>query len=529
MFYCEPKKNCFNVLRECYHSIYGVGVTGSTVEVIRHRSPVISLKLVTSRYNLGMAVRVSLLMALLIGVLISSWSARWRVSASQKMINISVNDKGSNGFSCLNGIGSCKSLQYVLQKLVNVTNLGANISINVSSNQGISGYLPYNFTSSVNITVFGVDRPFIFCENSSSLSITADEHCQVEWAWVGLVFYGCGYLVTGNNPHPPAGLYHANLHSVTIHDCSLIMLSQLELTSIHQVTISNSQFTQAIANVCSPILINNGSKGDRFLFTNNIITNYSCHGVANASYFFLQLTNCYNSFIFACNIVSNIFLHGNNVDANVLLIRLGAAVLRNNSFTNILYCNSVVFFESSVSDGATIVIEQNYFNFIIGSFSSDNILYYYVSSSNNFYMNGNQFTNNKNIGLISLVVDGLTNLEPSFFDIDGLILINNTFADSIPIWISSKSVCIRHVYAKQNYVKTNNLAKAAIFVVGVQDGNLTMSNMTFLNNTIDPITDSSALVTTFGAASAVTISDVIFENNTGTPININFQHQKKGF
>ena len=409
------------------------------------------------------------------------------------MINISVDDNGTDGFSCLKGIGPCKSLQYVLQKLANFAHklIGANISINVSSNQSISGSLLYKCISSVNITVVGADYPFILCEPNSSISVTADkEHCQVEWAWVGLVFYECGYLVAGNDP-PAAGLCHVNLHSVTIHDCSLIMLSQLELTSIHQVTISNSQFTQAIANVCSALLINNGLKGDNFLFTSNFITDYSCHGIPNAEYVFKKLitVNRYNNFTFAGNVVSNV-----SFIASVLSIRLGTAVLRNNSFTNILYCNSVVFFESSVSDGATIVIEQNYFNFIIGAFSSDNILYYYVSSSNNFYMNGNQFTNNKDVGLISLVVNGLTNLEPNSFVVDELILINNTFADNIPISIPSRSICIQHVYAKQNYVKNDIISdKAALLVVGVQDlyfenGNLTLSNMTFISNTINPVT-----------------------------------------
>ena len=455
------------------------------------------------------------------------------MSASQK---ISVNDKGSNDFSCLNGIGSCKSLQYVLQKLVNVTNLGANISINVSSNQSISGYLPYNFTSSVNITVFGVDRPFIFCESSSSLSITADEHCQVEWAWVGLVFYGCGYLVPSNNlqPNPSAGLYHANLHSVTIHDCSLIMLSQLELISIHQVTISNSQFKQFMPCVCLAIIIN--LKGDNFLFTNNIITDYTCLLTANAPYDSLKLifVDHNNNFTFASNVVSNLFSFDEMINNDVIILRIGSgtAILRNNSFTNIdiRYSTSVVYFDSSGSDGlTTTIIEKNYFSLIF----SANILTYNVIGSDSFYMKGNQFTNNRNVGLIlpaQMAGNVLINLLPNFFVLDELILINNTFTHNGPIWISSQSISIKHVYAKQNYA--NNEAhydQATIFVVGglglnfALNGNLTMSNLTFISNTIDPITDSSALVicTLSGTTSAV-ISDVTFKNNTGTPININF-------
>ena len=56
------------------------------------------------------------------------------------------------------------------------------------------------------------------------------------------------------------------------------------------------------------------------------------------------------------------------------------------------------------------------------------------------------------------------------------------------------------------------------------NANLTMSNMTFISNTIDPITDSSALITcTLAGAAFAVISDVTFENNVGTPINVDFQ------
>ena len=90
------------------------------------------------------------------------------------------------------------------------------------------------------------------------------------------------------------------------------MLTQIHVYNIRQVTISNSVFTQGSTDSCSTIItvadlnsfpfpINN----TRFIFINNVISNYACYH--NAEYTeFIQITSSYDNVTFANNIVANI-------------------------------------------------------------------------------------------------------------------------------------------------------------------------------------------------------------------------------
>lgn len=178
-------------------------------------------------------------------------SARVTVCSATRTQAISVNDGGSDDLSCLtsNGVGACKSLQYVLANLPSAQQGSDSVTlrVSVSSNQTISGVLRANylFTSHVKVVVSGIDRPFVLCEPNSTIILDVVKESiahKIALQLKGLNIHGCGFLTHGNIPQP--GLHFENFHAVDIQNCSIVMMTHVQLSNIHLVYISVNEFTQ---------------------------------------------------------------------------------------------------------------------------------------------------------------------------------------------------------------------------------------------------------------------------------------------
>ena len=392
------------------------------------------------------------------------------------------------------------------------------------------------YASSVSITVSGVNHPFILCTpNNASLSVTANGNTLVEWEWKGLIFHGC--------THP---ILHANFHSVVIHDCSLIMLTRVHVHNVSHVAISNSVFTQSFNDFCSTIIIVDDAderqfpitKNTRFIFINNVISNYTCYHDYTQYTEFVKITRYYyDNVTITNNIVENISFreHGHIKLFSFLSdFQRGSVVIRNNSFVHINYPDAVISFGNVNCNGehfAEYTIELNNFSSIFVGTSIVEIFATEDSDGTKFYINHNRFINNERIALILFRFLNHVCLYPKAVSINGLTLINNTFDAQTPITILSLSITIQNVYAEQNYVQ-DKLHKAAIMILGFDKEScffenvlIQVYNINFINNTVNSVIASSTLIAISGAQTAA-MANVTFRNNFGTPISINSHRSK---
>ena len=334
---------------------------------------------------------------------------------------VCVNENGTDDSLCLmsNGSKPCKSLQYVLHFLTSSDSfLGAKaLLVNVTSNQTITGMVQYDLASPVNATVLGSGHPFILCDSDSSLSITAGDRTQAELVWKGLIFYGCGFLTPNEASYP--GLYHVNFKSLAFHDCSLMLLTGLQLSNVHHVDISDSMFTQhhhANASVCSTLVNNtcwyiySNSTLDlefeinTFIFSGNTIANYTCHSLI----YVLITSDCLGDIVITGNLIINLYFH-DKAQSITLMSFLGhksnssinnSAVFSDNFFRNILHSDHVIFLQFHFN---VCIIKFNNFSSIVGSSARDQFIYascISLGACSTAYLAHNQMADNKNVGLV---------------------------------------------------------------------------------------------------------------------------------
>ena len=125
----------------------------------------------------------------LLALLAHLWLAL--VNCSTLELVIDVNNHGVDSTLCLKGNETCKSLHFVLRSLAGgrLSNVDT-ILVNISSNQTILGQWQYNLTLPVNVTVSGINRPYILWRSKelllylSLLISPLRQHVDLVWLWL---------------------------------------------------------------------------------------------------------------------------------------------------------------------------------------------------------------------------------------------------------------------------------------------------------------------------------------------------------
>lgn len=464
-------------------------------------------------------------------------------SAGHELV-INVHANGTDQSSCLmsNSAEPCKSLWFILGTLTGHNSSqrisAETILINVASDQVIlDGELQYYLDYSVNVTVSGIGRPSILCENRSSLTISTNKDVQVEWVWKEIAFYGCGFMeISQTKP----GLLHKFFHSIQILNCSMVMQAQIQLDEIYQVTISNTEFVQDHSECIFPaiLVINNtcliSQSTYTFEFSNNSIMDYSCHGLEEDELRgFLDIVSCFDNVLFVDNNFSNISLtpQSPGPDQSPPHPLYGLILFRSSDFRYIIATsvhvnnNNFTFIHADFVMVTPHLADQcdfkmNRFLNITSQFELLN-----VSFCQELYLHQNQFiTNNIKDGLIEIVV------AMNDVILDELTLVDNDCVFnllSLDVFSDPRNVSIQHVRAQMNRIfdSTDFIGSYQVFVFILTASELiSMKNITFIDNhiLIGRYSNNSALVLIDCNNCTSSVTDVSFLSNVGgTPLSIN--------
>ena len=457
---------------------------------------------------------------------------------------INVHANGTDQSSCLmsNSAKPCKSLWFILDTLTGQNSSqrisAETILINVASDQIISGReLQYYLDSSVNVTVSGIDRPSILCENRSSLTISTNKGVRVKWVWKEIAFYGCGFMeISQTRP----GLLHKFFHSVQILNCSMVMQTQIQLDEIYQVTISNTEFVQDHSCVFPAILTINNTCAclsilqSTFTFANNSIMDYSCHGFeGDGLRGFLDIVSCFDNVLFIDNKFSNIFLtlQSPSPDQSPPPPLHGLILFRSSDFQYIIATSVNVsnnIFMNIHTDFVMVTPHlANECNFKINQFLNitSQFKLLNVSFCQKVSLHQNQFIkNNITDGLIEIMV------ATNEIIVDELTLVDNGCVFnllSLDVFSDPRNVSIQHVHAEMNRISdsTDFIGSYQVFIFILTASELiSMKNITFIDNhiLIGRYTEKSALVLIDCDKCASSVTDASFSSNVGgTPLSIN--------
>ena len=367
-----------------------------------------------------------------------------------------------------------------------------------------------------------------------SLSITAGDQTLAEWVWKGLIFYGRGFWTPNEASYP--GLYHANFKSLAFHDCSLMLLTGLQLSNVHHVDIRDSMFTQhhhANASACST-LVNNTCwysnstldlefENNTFIFSGNTIANYTCHSLI---YVFIT-SDCHGDIVVTGNLVTNLYFH-DKAQAITLMSFLGhnsnssinnSAVFSDNFFRNILHSDHVIFLQFHFN---VCIIKFNNFSFIVGSSAHDQFICascISLRACSTAYLAHNQVSDNKNVGLVHVS-------SSNSIHVTDLVLANNgwNMTDSQMIYLQAKeNVTISHVHAEQNHLlippRSEDKKLCLLFVCSASS--VTVKNVSFNANSMSLSKYSS--IFHVACSSLLSVTDVVFSDSIGTPLSTNSQ------
>ena len=461
-------------------------------------------------------------------------------SAGHELV-INIHANGTDQSSCLmsNSAEPCKSLWFILGTLTGHNSSqrisAETILINVASDQVIlDGELQYYLDYSVNVTVSGIGRPSILCENRSSLTISTNKTVQVEWVWKEIAFYGCGFMeISQTKP----GLLHKFFHSIQILNCSMVMQAQIQLDEIYQVIISNTEFVQDHSEYIFPaiLVINNTclnvSQSTLIEFSNNSIMDYSCHGLEGDELRgFLDIVSCFDIVLFVDNNFSNISLtpQSPGPDQSPSHPLYGLILFRSSDFRYIIATSVCVNNNNFTFIHADFVMvtphladqcnfKMNRFLNITSQFELLN-----VSFCQELYLHQNQFiTNNIKDGLIEIVV------AMNDVILDELTLVDNDCVFnllSLDVFSDPRNVSIQHVHAEMNRISDFTCSyQVFVFILTAREL-ISMKNITFIDNhiLIGRCSNNSALVLIDCNNCTSSVTDVSFSSNVGgTPLSIN--------
>ena len=200
------------------------------------------------------------------------------ISENSTNITVQVNANGSDTPSCIQNNTSCKTMLYVLDRIVNMSKhfyQNTSITVYITCNQIIELYSfePYKFVSSypLSIRLIGHNNTSIAFKQIvlGCLIIAKASYSELDWAWIGFTFF------TYSAPFDTTSLLgHVNIDTLAICNCK-IMNNTVIINDARNIVIDRTEFGTKLGRkwLCSSVHVKAESHSTSFKFSNNNFSN----------------------------------------------------------------------------------------------------------------------------------------------------------------------------------------------------------------------------------------------------------------